>query len=318
MQHLEVTFRMETPLYLAGADQSKAELRVPSIKGALRYWYRAIQPNLAAEGQLFGSMQDGHSPLRLHLEKLKTPEPIQNTGFIRDKSESTYLAFSLKERAYYPSTTTLQLHLHVHRESSSWKDYLASIWLLSAIGGLGSRSRRGYGSFSWIDSQSCQDEIKELLELLPKLSTVQTIEQWTQQFNQGIKTLWEWFPEERSVTHTIINPEMKFYLSKVTFSNWHEAMKTGAAVLKNFRQQEGKKSFEEAPETEIRKSIGGAKEKERYPSPYWLRIVRIADKYLPIYFLPKTKLPNLHFATGLEMFGAYLCENGFRLEELHS
>ncbi|HYK85247.1 MAG TPA: type III-B CRISPR module RAMP protein Cmr1, partial [Ktedonobacteraceae bacterium] len=40
----EVTFNVETitPLFLAGADQNTAELRAPSFRGAMRYWFRAL------------------------------------------------------------------------------------------------------------------------------------------------------------------------------------------------------------------------------------------------------------------------------------
>ena len=40
------TYRCEllTPMIMSGADQSKAELRAPSIKGALRWWWRALNP----------------------------------------------------------------------------------------------------------------------------------------------------------------------------------------------------------------------------------------------------------------------------------
>jgi hypothetical protein len=64
--------------------------------------------------------------------------------------------------------------------------------------------------------------------------------------------------------------------------------------------------------------LGGGQGNQRYPSPFWLRIVRIGDAYVPVYFLPQTDLPDLHFEKGLELFGAYLCANGFYLEVLHS
>lgn len=39
-----ITFELETvtPLFLAGADQTEAELRPPAFRGALRYWFRAM------------------------------------------------------------------------------------------------------------------------------------------------------------------------------------------------------------------------------------------------------------------------------------
>jgi CRISPR type III-B/RAMP module RAMP protein Cmr1 len=317
LQHLEVTFRLETPLYLAGANQAKAELRVPSIKGALRYWYRAIQPNLTGEGEIFGSMQAGQSALRLHLEKPKYPKP-DNQAFMQGDVGPPYFAFSLEHRAYLPPDITFRLHLRVPSKNPAWKDYLASIWLLTAIGGLGSRSRRGYGSITWIHAESSQDEIKELMELLPKLITVDTKEEWLHQLRLGIQTLWRWFPGERTVTHTMIHTEMKLFLGSCVVSTWEEAMTKGATVLKNFRQGQGKAYFDEQSNTEIRASLGGAQEKERYPSPFWLRIVRIGKKYLPVYFLPKATLPDSRFQSGLELFEAYLCANGFRMEVLHS
>ncbi len=45
-----ITFDLETvtPLFLAGADQQKAELRPPAFRGALRYWFRAIAASITA------------------------------------------------------------------------------------------------------------------------------------------------------------------------------------------------------------------------------------------------------------------------------
>ncbi len=42
MQEVTFTLQTITPLFLAGADQTKAELRAPSFRGVLRYWLRAL------------------------------------------------------------------------------------------------------------------------------------------------------------------------------------------------------------------------------------------------------------------------------------
>ena len=40
---LEATFRIVTPMFLGGADQeSDTGIRPPSVKGALRFWWRAL------------------------------------------------------------------------------------------------------------------------------------------------------------------------------------------------------------------------------------------------------------------------------------
>ncbi|HPU57120.1 MAG TPA: type III-B CRISPR module RAMP protein Cmr1, partial [Verrucomicrobiota bacterium] len=43
MKTLTATYRIVTPMFLGGANpESQAELRISSIKGALRFWWRAL------------------------------------------------------------------------------------------------------------------------------------------------------------------------------------------------------------------------------------------------------------------------------------
>jgi CRISPR-associated protein Cmr1 len=47
MEKLTVTLKTITPLFLGGAEPvMQAELCAPSIKGAMRLWYRAIDPEV--------------------------------------------------------------------------------------------------------------------------------------------------------------------------------------------------------------------------------------------------------------------------------
>ena len=58
----KIIFECETitPMFLAGADGQTPELRAPSIKGALRFWWRAMHGHLSLkdlhdlEGKIFG------------------------------------------------------------------------------------------------------------------------------------------------------------------------------------------------------------------------------------------------------------------------
>ena len=47
MESQEFEVEIVTPLFLGGADPNKAELRAPSIKGALRFWWRALNPHFS-------------------------------------------------------------------------------------------------------------------------------------------------------------------------------------------------------------------------------------------------------------------------------
>src|SRR6266705_4452584 len=51
MQEVTFTLQTITPLFLAGADQTKAELRAPSFRGQMRYWYRALVGGLIGTDQ---------------------------------------------------------------------------------------------------------------------------------------------------------------------------------------------------------------------------------------------------------------------------
>lgn len=86
---LRVEFQIITPLVLSGADQGGAELRLPSVKGMLRYWYRALDPEYNKkikigksgkeegptwESHLFGGTGSGEGQsrflMRLHSKKM--------------------------------------------------------------------------------------------------------------------------------------------------------------------------------------------------------------------------------------------------------
>jgi len=66
MPEVIFTLRTLTPLFLAGADQTTAELRAPSFRGILRYWQRALVGGLVPletvkniETTVFGATDTG-------------------------------------------------------------------------------------------------------------------------------------------------------------------------------------------------------------------------------------------------------------------
>jgi hypothetical protein len=42
MKTLQATYRIVTPMFIGDAEQKATDLRPPSIKGALRFWWRAL------------------------------------------------------------------------------------------------------------------------------------------------------------------------------------------------------------------------------------------------------------------------------------
>jgi CRISPR-associated protein Cmr1 len=74
MTKLTAEFKIVTPLFVGGANPQSSELRVPSIKGVLRFWWRAlalgrlhsVKGVRAEEARIFGSTK-GQSSVKLLL-----------------------------------------------------------------------------------------------------------------------------------------------------------------------------------------------------------------------------------------------------------
>lgn len=173
IERREFEVKVITPLFLGGADPKKAELRPMSIKGMLRFWWRALYGtnNLRdmkeRESELFGSTEQ-KSSFSLYLTELsgtkpvlsKLPRgklvPVERKGKKFKMSIIDYLAFGLHEydkgkkqtvyiREYIPAGAKFKLSLCL-KDNSAKEQLLNSLGLLVNYGGLGARSRNGFGS----------------------------------------------------------------------------------------------------------------------------------------------------------------------------
>ena len=54
------TVELITPCFCAGADQTTAEIRAPSIRGELRWWFRVLGGTPEQERAVFGGELSGH------------------------------------------------------------------------------------------------------------------------------------------------------------------------------------------------------------------------------------------------------------------
>ena len=171
----EIIFELETvtPLFIAGADQRNIEnegLRAPSLRGLLRWWFRALAGNYTgndimslkrAEDEIFGSTT---SKSKMSLITSGENEPIQITRECRSWNEATvwsnwvdYFFFScldkrkdrrknrikVKSKPFYPETSKFKIIMF--GEESKLRIYLSSFWALVYLGGIGFRARRGGG-----------------------------------------------------------------------------------------------------------------------------------------------------------------------------
>ncbi|HEY1351532.1 MAG TPA: type III-B CRISPR module RAMP protein Cmr1 [Ktedonobacteraceae bacterium] len=173
MPDITFTLRTLTPLFVAGADQATAELRAPSFRGLMRYWQRALVGGLVplstvreVETAVFGSTErasavtvrvsaPSHKPVAFN-EQLSV-----RTGGIWRSTGKGYLLWTMARsgqenrgnlkpaRWYFPPGTTFRTTLSTRGTDTSGLDQaIAAFWLLTHLGGIGSRSRRCAGSLS--------------------------------------------------------------------------------------------------------------------------------------------------------------------------
>jgi len=163
---IRVTLETVTPMFLGGAEpRGEPELRPPSFRGALRYWWRAsagsvVGDNIAHwEPLVFGSTEQGSSiVVRTYGQPATQPfKSYRPPGLGRRQSSGhDYLYWSMKgfggekDRVAIRPSERFELELRVrpgvqNADQTLWQAG-AALWLLLQLGGVGSRSRRTAGS----------------------------------------------------------------------------------------------------------------------------------------------------------------------------
>lgn len=172
MKTKTVIFNCEivTPMFIGDAT-GDAELRPPAIKAALRFWWRAMNAHLTLdqlrekETEIFGGggEEAKASKFSILLENVKGEakpydyenNPKKTFDFINNNNIGLkyffYTFLYLKKTGnYLPVDTTFSVKFQ-YREEAVIKSVLAAFWLLVHLGNLGSRARRGAGSFRVIE-----------------------------------------------------------------------------------------------------------------------------------------------------------------------
>jgi CRISPR-associated protein Cmr1 len=179
MNALTATYRVVTPMFLGAADPLReAELRTPSFKGALRFWWRALmwerirKMNLDAaaatnalrdtEDRLFGSTRTGQSSVLLSIEWMDA-QPGQTADWPPNQPSvgSTYLGFGITEnrrgnitiphrQGFQERQAAFRVLVRLRRTMDDEEQHgiKAAFRALGLFGGLGNRSRRAFGSIA--------------------------------------------------------------------------------------------------------------------------------------------------------------------------
>lgn len=153
--------RLITPLFGGGVQQRKADSVTPvrgmSIRGQLRFWWRATRGRNAGSSQqlwerestVWGNTQVG-SPVRIEVELLEPGTPIGAAGA---QNCPKYVLFPFKEEEERcGARKNVHFRLHLTCPANLQQDVEAAVWAWTNFGGLGSRTRRGCGALFCVET----------------------------------------------------------------------------------------------------------------------------------------------------------------------
>ena len=146
-------------------------VRAAEIKGLLRYWWRAIRGgkfdgNLARmrerEAEIWGWSGDakqglGQSAVQLEIEIMSPGIEVSTVkthkGYVpvaHWSSPYSYVAFPL-QKTRYKVRKDVHFRLHIRYPTSLKQEVEAALWAWEIFGGIGARTRRGFGALKRID-----------------------------------------------------------------------------------------------------------------------------------------------------------------------
>jgi len=169
---IERTYRLISPLFGGGAEPKYADavstVRTTSLKGQLRFWWRAartggmsLEQMRSREAEIFGAAAgDGGqaSPLLIEIEPLESGQEKHPFFFEAGRSFPTnrpevapgYVAFPLQannqDRNNYPVRVGVRFRLRLRFPEGLREEIEAALWAWERFGGLGGRTRRGFGA----------------------------------------------------------------------------------------------------------------------------------------------------------------------------
>ena len=155
-------FRVETPCFCGGAEAATEPcIRAASLRGALRFWLRALSAHhfRAADYALFGSCNLSSSvTLTVDTHRFNA-EP---SG--RFPPEIAYLAYGLTRRKQIPCGSEIKVSVSFSKGADERikRLFFLSVCGLVVFGGVGARTRRGFGTLS-LTAFEPQDESSEVL-----------------------------------------------------------------------------------------------------------------------------------------------------------
>ncbi|MDE0426600.1 MAG: type III-B CRISPR module RAMP protein Cmr1 [Candidatus Poribacteria bacterium] len=266
MNSTQLNLETVTPMFLHGYDNRVVELRPPPFKALFRYWWRAVQDcNVDSlretEAKLFGST-DGKAPFSIRIPGKKdlgvplkySPLPHKNT---------------FKMDAYDVGKQFNLCLITKNASDASTYRQIAKLGFL--LGGVGNRSRRGFGSiretcWSFADVPDLRQEVLDTLNNVAKFEDGKRFE-----INKGGAI---------ELTHPSNTLPQYPVVGLIGFGNPTTDV---GCLLKDIGQ---------ATHTHRDDALGYAKGQRRLASPIHVRVQKVGKKYVPVVTLLRWNYPG--------------------------
>jgi len=159
MNAITHTLEFLTPCFCAGANQSRAEIRAPAIRGQLRWWFRTLGGTAAEEQEVFGGVAGAASASTLFVRVTDVkPGPPWTPPAVNQNSPDSYVWYYAsvsanggrwtQQAAIAPRTVfTLSVIQQRFLRPPLQAQFQIALRCFLQLGAFGLRATRGLGSF---------------------------------------------------------------------------------------------------------------------------------------------------------------------------
>lgn len=313
-----------TPMFLGGAD-GNAELRPPSIKAALRFWWRALNGGLSLEdlkkkeAEIFGGSGDneGKSKFSIRVDKknIKTNQKLLQSFRVPAINHHSinisildYLTFgpcsynkniksNVYNRTYMEIGSKFDLVFFYDNNFIKKTEIFDLLFLVSCIGGLGAKARNGFGRFLIKNNEIPEGHFKNLLTRIAKITT-------------------------NKAEYTAFSNDVKIYKTKVPRTNSLECLRDLGVLYMGGRESVEKKHNYKLRQYIASPIIVNKKTEsilERHAKLHFMTVIKEKNEYNGyIFFLPylycsqhpeKSKINSSNFTLATDKLNDYFKMN---------
>jgi len=295
MDKIECEIEILTPMFLGGAPQAidskpELELRLQSVKGVLRYWYRAlIGPEYVSskESDLFGSSDEkiGVSKIKIKTGKKKltlydkTQFPEIKDYMFNHPTQGFFIN-PLNYLAYGPVDNKRQIARKAFSPGSKFDlvfflrgctkeqriEFIKTLFLWLNFGGLGSRSRKGYGAIKLLND----DTVFQGQDWFTKDNPINTLRQLMSNILSA--------EDSYKKTYSYIDKDTKLWISKKEGDSWDRCLSMLGRDYHKWKQTLSVANEREILGTPLLHGSLNYAHKRR-ASPYFLTVFKLADSY---------------------------------------